>query len=151
MVSLKHRNEILAWIADRKRNFPTQERVAARKAADKLAEKQNRDIQHRAGGKHDSNKRPEKANAAVKVDAQLGSDDEAPEEVPIAKEAPPSQPTNENISERSKTPCKYFLRDGYCRRRDCRFLHESDKVEREPTLMERVSSYFVYRLSSLTP
>jgi hypothetical protein len=139
MVSLKHKNEVLAWIADRKRNYPTQERIAARKAADKLADKQNRDIQHRSGGKGDSNKRAEKETVVTKVVPQPNSDDEAPEEVPIKKEEPISQAANENTSERSKTPCKYFLRDGYCRRRDCRFLHESDKVEREPTLMERVS------------
>jgi hypothetical protein len=147
-VSLKHKNEVLAWIADRKRNYPTQERITARKAAEKLAEKQNREYQTHYSGK-DVIKSIPKENILVPLDAASDSDNDAPEVIPIRKEDPSLLPAKENNSERSKTPCKYFLRDGYCRRRDCRFLHENDKkIARQLTLMEKVSLNFPISVNS---
>jgi hypothetical protein len=36
-------------------------------------------------------------------------------------------------------PCKYFIRDGHCRRKHCRFLHSIPKKAEKKTLFERVS------------
>lgn len=36
-------------------------------------------------------------------------------------------------------PCKYFMRDGHCRRKHCRFLHSLPATNEKKTLFERVS------------
>jgi hypothetical protein len=52
----------------------------------------------------------------------------------------PKQPRGNNRTN-TEVPCKYFLRDGNCRRKDCRFLHNvAPKPKEKMTLYDRVSS-----------
>jgi hypothetical protein len=41
-------------------------------------------------------------------------------------------------------PCKYYLRDGQCRRKDCRFLHHIPGSDARKSIYERVSVSAAY-------
>jgi Nuclear fragile X mental retardation-interacting protein 1 (NUFIP1) len=80
------------------------------------------------------------------ADEGVASDDEAPEVLPSKTEVKTEVKTEqrpkieERKPSRSPMPCKYFIRDGHCRRGDCRFAHEIDSGSgRQLTLFERVS------------
>lgn len=220
--------EVKAWIADRKKNFPTRARIAQKKAAQEAAMSRQHDHSRlRIQQDSESKSKPvesisreekqrlkmekhlEKANrlrlklaktttlatsatphssddrtadltlkidegdaalsegtiqdgnallpgaAAAISDASSSSDsssdsddakgessgDEPPEALSIKKPVKQEQPP---VAMPKKTPpskvlCKYFLRDGNCRRRDCRFSHKIEQVDRKLTLFEKVS------------
>jgi hypothetical protein len=70
------------------------------------------------------------------------SNEEAPVEQSskIAKEVN-KLPQHKIANTKFRLPCKYFIRDGSCKRNDCRFAHEVDSG-RQLTLFERVSHLF---------
>jgi Nuclear fragile X mental retardation-interacting protein 1 (NUFIP1) len=72
-------------------------------------------------------------------------DDLSEEEAPVeqsSKLANVNQiPQPKSANTKFRLPCKYFIRDGSCKRNDCRFAHEVDSG-RQLTLFERVSDIF---------
>jgi hypothetical protein len=78
----------------------------------------------------------------ISSDDDSNDDDATPDEK-TSKRAP--KPAQQSIKPRKapifSAPCKYYIRDGSCRRSDCRYSHDVDRT-RTLTLFQRVSTSF---------
>jgi len=152
--------DLAAWIAERRRNFPTQARAKARAAAasadktksdggkesavsalDKRAEKLRKELEKvessikRKREQQDEGDEMRDIDASSSVSSDAKSEDEAPESLPTRPNPNANLPPPPKKADQTKH-CKYYSTGGTCGKKGkCRFVH--DAAVREAALKER--------------
>lgn len=141
--------DIAEWIAERKRRFPRQ------KQAIKEPEKEEKGLSTLLAGYGSSD---EETAASNQQQQETKLEQKQPTTI---QEVTPSESTKQAVRKR---PCRYFVRDGTCRKgENCTFLHElssspleaprntpAKRLKRAPTLLELLLQNDKKRENALT-
>lgn len=132
-------SDVAAFIAERRKNFPTKARMEAKKAAEEAQKTEDTSLLEKQADK--LRRQLAKVESSIKRKREHGDDGEEEDEASSSDEAPEAMSTRKTADAAPKKTdmkkhCKYYSTGGTCGKKGkCRFVH--DPEVREAAMKER--------------